>query len=363
MDQFTQYGQYGANNFYGGFQQQPDPMMQLQQQKKAEKHSLFVAAAKLGALLLIYEALIYATNYGFYYVLYFIKSGNFTLSFNEVSQYFRNNPESISSSFYSMLGNLSIVLSSMTILMFIAVLAFKVDFKSMLRPEKQHFTGGAKWFTFSMTVNVIVSMIVSIIVRIVSTAGITVPEQDFSMTDNSAGTLIMQFMYVVLIGPVCEELIYRGMIISLLKPYGKGLAVFFSAFIFGFMHGNIPQFVSAFAGGLVFAAIAVKYDSIVPTIVMHILNNTTASINDFAEVLNVDDATTGKIYFSVVIFCAIIGMYFLFVKFSELKPKEEKTFLLTSGERKRAVFLNVVMLVYFGVILLRYIESFISFNS
>ena len=363
MDQYTQYSAnyYGAGG--GGYQPPPDPIMMLTEQKKAEKRGLFKAAAKLGALLLIYEGLTLAMNYAFYYVLYFAKAGKFTLSFNEVRNYFRENPDSISSSFYNMLGNLFIVIISLTILMIIACFVFKVDLRSMLRPEKGHFAAGAKWFSLSMSVNIAVSIVVSIFVAIMSSAGVTVPEQDFSMTDNSAWTLIMQFAYVILLGPVCEELLYRGIIISLLKPYGKGLAVFFSAFLFGYMHGNIPQFASAFAGGLVFAAIAVKYDSLIPTIVMHILNNTTASIGDFADVMGVEKATSDKIYYAVVIICAVIGMYLLFIKFKELKPKEEKTFLLTSSERKRAVFFNIVMLIYLGIVFTQYIRSFISFNS
>ena len=362
MDQFTQYS--GASYYGGGgFGQQPEPMMQLSEQKKAEKRGLFIAAAKLGALLLLYEVLTYVMSYAYYYVIYFVKAKKFTLSFDVIREYFRNNSFSISSSFYSMLGNLFIVIISLAILLILAVAVFKVELKPMLIPKKEHFSGGAKWFTLSMSMNIAVSIVVSIAVAMMSSAGVTVPEQDFSITDSSTRTLVMQFMYVVLLGPVCEELLYRGIIISILKPYGKGLAVFFSAFIFGFMHGNIPQFVSAFAGGLVFAAIAVKYDSLVPTMIMHILNNTAASIYDFTDVLNVDRAVANNIYYSIVIICAVIGMYLLFIKFSEIKPKEEKTFALSSGERRRAVFLNVVMLVYMGVILFGYISSFISANS
>lgn len=356
--EYTQYSQG-----YGGYPPQNDPIMMINEQKKAEKHGIFVAAAKLGALLLIYEGLTYAMNYAYYYVLYFVKAGKFTTSFSTVRDYFRSDPGSISSSFYNMLGNLFIVVLSMVILMLLAILVFKVKLKDMLKPEARLAGAGVKWFSLSMSVNIAVSIVVSILVSIMSTAGITVPEQDFSMTDSSAGTLIMQFTYVILIGPICEELLYRGVIISLLKPYGKGLAVFFSAFLFGYMHGNIPQFASAFAGGLVFAAIAVKYDSLVPTIVMHIMNNTIASIKDFADVLGVSEDKSNQIYYAVVIVCAIIGMYLLFVRFSELKPKEDRAFLLTSSERKRSVFFNVVMLVYLGIVFIQYIQSFISTNS
>lgn len=361
MDQFSQYGTY-QGQYYGGPPFNNDPMMMAQEQKKAEKHGLFVATAKLGALLILYELLTTAFGYAYYYILYYVKSGSFTFSFDEIRKYFSKHREFANSSFVTMLGNLSIVLVSMGILIAVATLLLKVDLRPMLKPSKEKALGGAKWFTLSMSVNIAVSIVVSIIVSILSTAGLTVPEQDFSLTDNSTGALVMQFLYVIVLGPLCEELFYRGLIISLLKPYGKGLAVFFSAFLFGYMHGNIPQFASAFAGGLVFAAIAVKYDSIVPTIVMHMLNNTVASIGDFTDVLNVSDAISDNLYYSVVIICGIAGMYMLFVYLNEIKPKEERTFLLTSGERTRAVFLNVVMIIYLGYQFMTYVNSFISNN-
>ncbi|MBR6338110.1 MAG: CPBP family intramembrane metalloprotease [Ruminococcus sp.] len=358
MDQFTGYGQ-----FYGGMPQGNDPIMMIQEQKKQEKRGLFIAAAKLGALLIIYEILTTAISYGYYYALYFVKAGKFTLSFDEVRRFFSKNQDFVSSSFVKMLGNLSIVMLSLSILLLVAVLIMKIDLRPMLKPSGEKAIGGVKWFTLSMSVNIAVSIVVSILVAILSNVGVTVPESDFSMSDSNTATLIMQFLYVIAIGPVCEEILYRGIIITLLKPYGKGLAVFFSAFIFGFMHGNIPQFASAFAGGLVFAAIAVKYDSIVPTVIMHIMNNTIASIKDFTDVLGVSDEIYQNIYYGVVIACGIIGMYMLFVNFKELKPKEEKTFLLTSGERRRAVFFNIVLGLYFCWTLVGYITSFIKTNS
>lgn len=365
MDQFDRFGGYTGytGQPYGGMPQGNDPYVIIQQQKKDEKHGIFIAAAKLGALLIIYEVLTTALKYGYYYMLYYIKSGKFTIDFDVVRKYFREHPKSIASSFYNMLGNLSIVSLSMIILLFIAVFVFKVDLKSMLSPSREKAVGGAKWFSLSMTVNVVVTIIVSIFVSMLSSAGISVPQSDFSMTDSNAGTLIMQFLYVIAIGPICEELLYRGVIISLLKPYGKGVAVFFSAFLFGYMHGNIPQFMSAFAGGLVFAAIAVKYDSIIPTIVMHMLNNITASISDFTDVLGVSNDTSMNYYYGIVIFCAVTGMYMLFVHLKDLKPVEEKNFVLTSGERYRAVFLNIVMLIYIGYVFTEYISSFITSNK
>ena len=341
----------------------PDPVMMINEQRRRERHGLFVNAMKLGILLLMYEGLTYVMNRLYFIALYVSATGSFTLDTNEIRKYLSDHYSTYSSSFYSMLGNLSIVSVSVVVLFVAARVMFKISLVPMLRPKAAYFSGGIKWFSASMSINVLVSFVVGILVYVLGTIGVVVPESDFSMTDSSLGTLIMQFLYVVAIGPVCEEFIYRGLVITLLKPYGKGLAVFFSAFIFGLMHGNIPQFAATFAGGLVFAAVAVKYDSIVPTLVMHILNNIAASIYDFTDVLGISRSTAGNIYNSIVIVCMVFGLYMLIVHFRQLRPSEEKRFSLTSGQRRLAVFSNIAMLVYFGFIAIKYIRSFMMYNQ
>lgn len=356
MDQNNNIPPFG----YGAYQSPADI---IKQEKKQEKHGLFINASKLGALLLIYEALTYGMNYVYFYLLFFIKSKSFSLEPDVVRDFYKENSSIMDSSFYKMLGNLFIVVVSMLILLLIAKYLFKIKFEDMLRPKASLVKNGFRWFPLSMSMNYAASIAISIVVGILSTAGLTVPEQDFSISDSSAGALAMQFAYVILLGPLCEELLYRGVIITLLRPYGKGLAVFFSALFFGAMHGNIPQFASAFAGGLVFAAVAVKYNSIIPTIVIHILNNTVASIGDFTDVLNVKEVITNHIYYAVFITILIIGFYIIFVKIGEIKPTEERTFVLTASQRRMGVFMNIFVLAYFALLIMQYISSFISANS
>lgn len=70
-----------------------------------------------------------------------------------------------------------------------------------------------------------------------------------------------------------EELLFRGAILSNLKPYGKNVAILVSALMFGFMHQNAGQLLYATAAGLVMGYICVECDSIWPTVLLHFLNN------------------------------------------------------------------------------------------
>lgn len=83
---------------------------------------------------------------------------------------------------------------------------------------------------------------------------------------------LSMFLYISLLGPVAEELLFRGLLLRLLRPYGKQAAILVSALLFGLFHGNIIQIPFAFLVGLVLGYVTVEY-SIVWAMVLHIINN------------------------------------------------------------------------------------------
>lgn len=89
---------------------------------------------------------------------------------------------------------------------------------------------------------------------------------------SAVSTTASMFLYTALIGPVAEELVFRGFVMKSLLPYGKGFAVVVSAVLFGAIHGNFLQGLFAAGSGLVFGYVAVEY-SLKWSILIHILNN------------------------------------------------------------------------------------------
>ncbi len=79
-------------------------------------------------------------------------------------------------------------------------------------------------------------------------------------------------LYVGIIGPIVEELVYRGFVMRALEKHGKVLAIVASSLFFGLMHANIPQSIFAVFSGLILGYAAMRY-SIVWSIALHILNN------------------------------------------------------------------------------------------
>lgn len=79
---------------------------------------------------------------------------------------------------------------------------------------------------------------------------------------------------IAIVGPILEEILFRGAITSeLLKAYSPKKAIFFSALIFGIFHINPAQVLNAFLLGLLLAWLFYKTHSLIPGILIHILNN------------------------------------------------------------------------------------------
>lgn len=92
-------------------------------------------------------------------------------------------------------------------------------------------------------------------------------------------SLLMQGGFVgVLIGigicaPICEELVFRYFIFHNGMRVNNILGIMMSSILFGVVHGNIIQGAYAIYFGIIFCIINIKYNSILPSIIIHITIN------------------------------------------------------------------------------------------
>jgi len=100
---------------------------------------------------------------------------------------------------------------------------------------------------------------------------------------------------------VAEELVFRGVLArGLAERWPRG-AIVISAAVFGAYHVFPPQVVSTFVLGLVLAFLTLRARSIVPTIIVHTLNNT------IAVLLSRDEIPGVKAWFEVYGLAAAFG--------------------------------------------------------
>ena len=85
-----------------------------------------------------------------------------------------------------------------------------------------------------------------------------------------AGAYALSFLAVVVVAPVTEELLYRGLGLSLLLArVGTPVAVAVTAVLFGLGHGLVLSLAAFVWFGVVIALVRLRTDSIYPAFVVH----------------------------------------------------------------------------------------------
>ena len=89
-----------------------------------------------------------------------------------------------------------------------------------------------------------------------------------------SGPAALQLLFIGLVIPVCEELIFRGLIYMRMRQYANvNSAIMVQALIFALMHGNMAQGIYAFILGVLLAYVFEKYGSLKAPVLVHVSAN------------------------------------------------------------------------------------------
>lgn len=90
-------------------------------------------------------------------------------------------------------------------------------------------------------------------------------------------TYFWQYLIYVIVScltpAICEEMLFRGTILSGLKKYGFKIAVIVSSIIFTLMHGNAEQTIHQFVVGFIVGTIFYKTGNLWIGVIVHFFNN------------------------------------------------------------------------------------------
>lgn len=332
-----------------------------QEDVRQRRKALLTDAAKLGSLLLAYELMQNFFARAYYYVTYYIFAKKFTLDWEDVRTYWSGRTGLLNSTSFKMTLCISVTLLCLLLTVLLGRVVFKIGAKEYIRPGAKNFKLGAKWFPACYLANMVFSLVCSMLIVVLNNKGVTVPEADLSIKSPSVMALTVQFLYTVVMAPIVEEYIYRGIILGTLAKYNKGAAILLSALSFALMHGNIPQAVSAFATGLIYATIAVRCGSIIPTMVIHVLNNVCAGFDDFAGVLGIPHYKF--ISSVVVIVLGVLGLLIFCLRYKQLRIPKYDDEVLPEKKSRQYIWLNPMIVIYLGYLAYYIIHSLITINS
>lgn len=121
----------------------------------------------------------------------------------------------------------------------------------------------------------IVINLIATVVNIIASGSLEQVTEKNPFLNLPTGTLgiVLNYLWMVLVAPVFEEVLFRGGLLGTLKKHGNWFAVIVSALLFGLAHVNISQMLYATALGVMLGIMYVRAGSVVPCIITHICIN------------------------------------------------------------------------------------------
>ena len=168
--------------------------------------------------------------------------------------------------------------------------------------------------------------------------------------DNMADyPLVLNLLLGCVIAPVCEEYLFRGLLLNRLRPYGERFAVWASALCFGLFHGNFSQFFYACAIGVLFAGVVLKTGRLRQAMLLHALINFVGT--GLIPLLSGLGEAGDWLLTLLVLAAMFVGLAFLPAMRREFSPAPGWKGL-TAGEAWRCFLVNPGMLCFLALFLL-----------
>lgn len=225
------------------------------------------------------------------------------------------------------------VLSNELVTLIYYLLSMGVAFLIVNRIRKRE-TGFLNYnFSFSniKTILLVIITIIAIQIGLLSPIVSLLPMPDFMkqiFLELSSQNGVLAFITIVVAAPVLEELIFRGIILDgLLKKYSPLKSIVVSSLLFGLVHLNPWQFITATLIGFFSGWVYYRTQKLTLSIIIHMANNLFAFVSmSFVEPEAMFDQTLveayggGMIYFILItigaIALSIMGIYFLNKEFN-----------------------------------------------
>ena len=172
-----------------------------------------------------------------------------------------------------------------------------------------------------------------------------------------AGAMILVFLMVI-VAPIFEELLVRGIMYDALKPYGCGMAIIISSILFGLMHGSLYMLFYTTAIGFALGYVRYATNSLFVVTIIHAIINAVAA--GLLFVSSMSDITRGAIrmintmfslYTLAMLVLIVVGLIAFVLKIPIIrKYKIENEWSEISPGKKTALFFAsvpvIVMMVF-----------------
>lgn len=150
-------------------------------------------------------------------------------------------------------------------------------------------------------------------------------------------SFILALILHALLPAIFEEILFRYLPLRLLSGHSRRATVILSAFFFALVHHNLFTIPYAFIAGLIFMAVDIAFDSIIPSIIIHFVNNAIS----VGLIIFADNAAFGPTVYVILGILCLISLYFILKK-KKLYLKEFSSVL----EKGEGIIFNAEMLLF-----------------
>lgn len=163
---------------------------------------------------------------------------------------------------------------------------------------------------------------ISFVMLIISLAAPGALDSYNEMIGNSglAGFTVISTLATVVVAPMCEEVIFRGLTVKILEKTGLNFWIVntLQAVLFGVYHLNLVQGLYAFVLGFVLGLIAKKCNTIWASILAHAVFNFSGTyIIGFLGQYIEESVASVALPLAAAVLVAVLGIYLLFTKVEE----------------------------------------------
>lgn len=152
---------------------------------------------------------------------------------------------------------------------------------SLLKTSELTFFKVLQYCLIAIFLQFLVGRVISLLQIVMSGADVLGTSTSLT-TYYSTKYAVLSILYTCVVGPITEELFYRGFVLKAFSRVSQRFGIIISALFFGLSHGNIAQFVLAFIVGIFMGYIDIKHNSVLPSIIAHIAVNSLATLSAFA---------------------------------------------------------------------------------
>lgn len=124
------------------------------------------------------------------------------------------------------------------------------------------------------------------------------------MLPSGGPELLVQFLALCVMPAIAEELLFRGAFQGLMRPCGSAAAIFAPALLFGVLHLDLAQGLTAFACGVFLGWLAERSGSILPGMLLHLVNNALAFLTIYLRYYALAEVSFGVELFILLFFPA-----------------------------------------------------------